>query len=47
LLYFDSSKPSLAEDLGIVSTPLLDVAASELRPSEEMLNQMNSEFLGQ
>ena len=47
LLYFDSSKPSLAEDLGLVSTPLLDVDASDLRPSEEMLKQMNSEFLGQ
>jgi 2-oxoglutarate ferredoxin oxidoreductase subunit beta len=47
LLYFDSSKPSLAEDLGIVSTPLLDVDASDLRPSEDMLKQMNSEFLGQ
>ena len=47
LLYFDSSKPSLAEDLGLVSTPLLDVDASDLRPSEDMLKQMNSEFLGQ
>ena len=47
LLYFDSSKPSLAEDLGLVSTPLLDVDESDLRPSEEMLKQMNLEFLGQ
>lgn len=25
LLYFDATKPSLAEDLGLVETPLLDV----------------------
>ena len=47
LLYFDSSKPSLAEDLGLVETPLLDVSDDELRPSKDMLDTINKEFLNQ
>jgi hypothetical protein len=47
LLYFDASKPSLAEDLGLVETPLLDVSDDELRPSKEMLDTINKEFLNQ
>ena len=45
LLYFDNTKASLIEDLGLVDTPLIDVPDSELRPSEDMLNKINSAFL--
>ena len=45
LLYFDATKPSLAEDLGIVDTPLLDVSDDVLRPPKEMLDAINAEFL--
>jgi hypothetical protein len=47
LLYFDATKPSLAEDLGLVDTPLLDVSDEDLRPSKAMLDTINSEFLNQ
>ena len=39
LLYFDASKPSLAEDLGLVDTPLLDVPDELLRPSQASLER--------
>ena len=45
LLYFDSTKASLAEDLGIVETPLIDVPDSELRPGKDMLDKINAAFL--
>jgi 2-oxoglutarate ferredoxin oxidoreductase subunit beta len=45
LLYFDATKPSLAEDLGIVDIPLLDVSDDVLRPPKEMLDSINAEFL--
>ncbi len=45
LLYFDSSKPSLAEDLGLVDMPLLDVPDESLRPSQASLDALNAEFL--
>ena len=45
LLYFDANKPSLAEDLGIVDTPLLDVSDDVLRPSQASLDALNAEFL--
>ena len=45
LLYFDADKPSLAEDLGIVETPLLDVSDEVLRPSQASLDALNAEFL--
>ena len=45
LLYFDATKPSLAEDLGIVDTPLVDVSDEELRPSKASLDALNAEFL--
>ena len=45
LLYFDSSKPSLDEDLDLVDTPLLDLDDSEIRPSKESLDALNAEFL--
>ena len=45
LLYFDSSKPSLAEDLDLVETPLLDLDDTEIRPSKESLDALNAEFL--
>jgi len=45
LLYFDADKPSLAEDLGIVDTPLLDVSDDVLRPSQASLDALNAEFL--
>ena len=46
LLYFDNTKPSLAEDLGLVDTPLIDVPNSTLRPPESLLNQLNAALLG-
>ena len=46
LLYFDNTKASLSEDLGLVETPLIDVLDSELRPSKEMLDKINAAFLG-
>lgn len=45
LLYFDASKPSLAEDLGLVDMPLLDVPDESLRPSQASLDALNAEFL--
>ncbi len=45
LLYFDSTKASLAEDLGIVETPLIDVPDAELRPGKDMLDKINAAFL--
>ena len=45
LLYFDASKPSLAEDLGLVDEPLLDVADDALRPDKASLDALNAEFL--
>ena len=45
LLYFDASKPSLAEDLGLIDTPLIDVADEALRPDQASLDALNAEFL--
>lgn len=45
LLYFDGNKPSLAEDLGLVETALIDVPDNELRPSRETLDKLNAAFL--
>ncbi|CAI8242816.1 MAG: 2-oxoglutarate oxidoreductase subunit KorB [Methanobacteriota archaeon] len=45
LLYFDNTKASLVEDLGLVDSPLIDVMDNELRPSKEMLEKINSAFL--
>ena len=45
LLYFDPSKPSLAEDLGLVDQALIDVPDEELRPSKASLDALNAEFL--
>ncbi len=45
LLYFDASKPSLAEDLGLVEEPLLDVPDEALRPDKASLDALNAEFL--
>ncbi|MGB1485038.1 MAG: 2-oxoacid:ferredoxin oxidoreductase subunit beta [Poseidonia sp.] len=45
LLYFDASKPSLAEDLGLVEEPLLDVPDEVLRPDKASLDALNAEFL--
>ena len=45
LLYFDNTKASLVEDLGLVDLPLIDVNDTELRPSKEMLEKINSAFL--
>ena len=46
LLYFDNTKASLSEDLGLVDKPLVDVSNDELRPSKSMLDKINSDFLG-
>ena len=46
LLYFDNSKPALAEDLGLVDTPLIDVPDDELRPSKAILDELNAALLG-
>tara|TARA_B100001741_G_C16537363_1_gene592587 strand:+ start:582 stop:1637 length:1056 start_codon:yes stop_codon:yes gene_type:complete len=45
LLYFDNTKASLVEDLGLVDLPLIDVNDTELRPSKEMLEKINSALL--
>ena len=45
LLYFDSTKASLAEDLGLVDTPLIDIPDNKLRPSEAMLDKINAAYL--
>jgi 2-oxoglutarate ferredoxin oxidoreductase subunit beta len=45
LLYFDASKPSLAEDLSLVDAPLVDVPDEVLRPSSSTLDALNAEFL--
>jgi len=45
LLYFDNTKASLVEDLGLVDLPLIDVTNNDLRPSKEMLEKINSAFL--
>ena len=42
LLYFDNTKPSLAEDLGLVDTPLVDVPNEVLRPNRETLDKINA-----
>ena len=46
LLYFDNTKASLAEDLGLVEKPLIDVAEYELRPDKSTLDKINAAFLG-
>ena len=46
LLYFDNSKPALAEDLGLVNTPLIDVPNEELRPTKAILDELNTALLG-
>jgi len=45
LLYFDATKPSLAEDLGLVDEALLDVPDEVLRPDKASLEALNAEFL--
>ncbi|DAC29257.1 MAG TPA: 2-oxoacid:ferredoxin oxidoreductase subunit beta [Candidatus Poseidoniales archaeon] len=45
LLYFDNTKASLVEDLGLVDTPLIDIPDTDLRPSESMLETINEAFL--
>ena len=45
LLYFDATKPSLAEDLGLVDDALVDVPDEVLRPDRASLDALNAEFL--
>lgn len=45
LLYFDNTKASLAEDLALVDTPLIDLADDDLRPSKATLDEINAAFL--
>ena len=45
LLYFDNTKASLVEDLGLVDLPLIDVVENELRPTKDMLEKINNAFL--
>ena len=45
LLYFDATKPSLAEDLGLVEQALVDVPDEALRPDRASLDALNAEFL--
>ena len=45
LLYFDNTKASLVEDLGLVDLPLIDVVEDELRPNKDMLEKINNAFL--
>jgi hypothetical protein len=44
-LYFDATKPSLAEDLGLVDSALLNVPDEVLRPNKASLDALNAEFL--
>ncbi len=44
LLYFDATKPSLAEDLCLVDEALLDVPDEVLRPDKASLDALNAEF---
>jgi len=46
LLYFDNTKASLAEDMGLVEEPLIDIADENLRPSKSVLDEINSGFMG-
>ncbi len=46
LLYFDNTKASLAEDMGLVEEPLIDIADENLRPSKSVLDEINSAFMG-
>ena len=46
LLYFDNTKASLAENLGLVETPLIDIADETLRPTKSVLDEINSAFMG-
>ena len=46
LLYFDNTKASLAEDLALVETPLIDIADEVLRPAKARLDEINAAFLG-
>ena len=45
LLYFDNTKASLVEDLGLVDLPLIDVVDDELRPNQDLLEKINNAFL--
>lgn len=45
LLYFDATKPSLAEDLGLIDQALVDVSDEALRPDRASLDALNAEFL--
>ena len=45
LLYFDATKRSLAEDLGLVDEALVDVPDEALRPDRASLDALNAEFL--
>ena len=45
LLYFNSDKPSLAEDLNLPDSPLLDTPAEVMRPSKASLDEINAAFL--
>ena len=45
LLYVDATKPSLAEDLGLVDEALVDVPDEALRPDRASLDALNAEFL--
>ncbi|MCS5536651.1 MAG: 2-oxoacid:ferredoxin oxidoreductase subunit beta [Candidatus Poseidoniaceae archaeon] len=44
LLYFNADKPTAAEDLNLVSTPLADLTDEQMRPSKEVLDGINSGF---
>jgi len=44
LLYFNADKPTAAEDLNLVSTPLADLTDEQMRPSKEALDRINSGF---
>ena len=45
LLYFDATKPSLAEELGLVDEALVNVPDEALRPDRASLDALNAEFL--
>ena len=46
LLYFDSSRASLDEELNLVDTPLVELDEEDLRPSRQTLEDINAKLRG-
>lgn len=44
LIYLSEGRPTLAESLGLGTTPLAELPADQLRPAPEVLTELNGEF---